>query len=65
MWLISRVTKHTLHIVILILLTACVANHSVFTGLINFMLPLYVFNKLYAKCQVVLTLGQIKLTFGN
>jgi len=26
---------------------------------------LYVFNKLCAKCQVVLTLGQIKLTFGN
>jgi len=26
------------------------------------MLPLYVFNKLYAKCQVVLTLGHFKLT---
>jgi len=29
------------------------------------MLPLYVFNKLCAKCHMVLTLGQIKLTFGN
>jgi len=29
------------------------------------MLPLHVFNKLCAKYQVVLSLGQIKLTVGN
>jgi len=35
------------------------------TVLMNFLLPLCVFNKLCAKCQVVLSLGQIKLAFGN
>jgi len=40
----------------------CLYCQCVFT--VFFMLPLYVF-KLCAKCQMVLTLGQIKFTFGN
>jgi len=58
----SRVTKSTIHIVILILLTACVTNQC--SQFFLYCHNLLVFNKLCAKCQVVITLGQIKLTFG-